>query len=247
MAIAPTVRRAPSAGLSPASGSSATTLAPSARIAGAGRVVVGDDDDLDHTARRRQARNGVDGHRQCELGAQRPAATDSRVLAHLEPLDRHDDRPRLRMPALTSGILARCSAAQRDGSRLGFWYRLVVVVVKPLPAACSRTATGAAPSNIPREGGIIVAANHVSEVDPLDRRPTSSDDARPPPRFLAKSELFRKPPLKWILVGAQQIPVYRGTATPRARCRPRSRRCSAASASSSIPRAAPPATPRCGR
>jgi 1-acyl-sn-glycerol-3-phosphate acyltransferase len=65
--------------------------------------------------------------------------------------------------------------------------------------------------HIPREGGIIVAANHVSELDPFCIGHYLFDLGRPP-RFLAKSELFRKAPIKWILNGAQQIPVYRNTA-----------------------------------
>ena len=62
--------------------------------------------------------------------------------------------------------------------------------------------------NVPREGGIIVAANHVSEIDPLVVGHYLINHGRPP-RFLAKAELFRKPPLKWIVEGAKQIPVSR--------------------------------------
>lgn len=92
---------------------------------------------------------------------------------------------------------------------IGFWYRLVVVVVKPLLRMfTTRHWQGA--ENLPREGGIIVVANHVSEVDPLMVGEFLYDAGRPP-RFLAKKELFRKPPLKWIFEGARQIPVDRNS------------------------------------
>jgi len=94
--------------------------------------------------------------------------------------------------------------------RLGFWYRFVIVVVKPfIRMFTTRDWHGA--DNIPRDGGIIVVANHVSEVDPLMVADYLLHAARRPPRFLAKKELFRKPPLKWILEGAEQIPVDRGS------------------------------------
>jgi len=97
----------------------------------------------------------------------------------------------------------------RQRLRLGFWYRLVVVVAKPLLRMfTTREYHGL--DNIPREGGIIVVANHVSEVDPFMVGEFLLDAGRPP-RFLAKKELFRKAPVKWVLEGARQIPVDRGT------------------------------------
>lgn len=65
--------------------------------------------------------------------------------------------------------------------------------------------------NVPREGGVIVAANHVSEIDPLVIGHYLIN-LRRAPRFLAKAELFRKPPMKWICEGAKQIPVSRHAA-----------------------------------
>lgn len=98
----------------------------------------------------------------------------------------------------------------RQHVRLGFWYRLVVVVVKPLLRIFTvRDRSGG--DNVPRTGGIIVVANHISEIDPLTVGEFLLDLGRPP-RFLAKRELFRKPPMKWIVEGAQQIPVDRHSA-----------------------------------
>lgn len=65
--------------------------------------------------------------------------------------------------------------------------------------------------NVPPEGGIVVAANHVSEIDPLVIGHYLIN-LRRAPRFLAKAELFRKPPMKWICEGAKQIPVSRHAA-----------------------------------
>jgi 1-acyl-sn-glycerol-3-phosphate acyltransferase len=105
-----------------------------------------------------------------------------------------------------SGILANV----RQRVRLGFWYRLVVVVAKPLLRLFT-TREHRGIDNVPRTGGIIVVANHVSELDPFMVGEFLYDIGRPP-RFLAKKELFRKAPIRWVLEGAQQIPVDRGSA-----------------------------------
>jgi 1-acyl-sn-glycerol-3-phosphate acyltransferase len=94
--------------------------------------------------------------------------------------------------------------------RLGFWYRLVVVVLKPLLRLTTRRDWQGG-DQIPKTGGVIVVANHVSYVDPLTIGLFVLESGRTP-RFLAKSSLFEKPFLKWVFYGAEQIPVYRGTA-----------------------------------
>lgn len=96
---------------------------------------------------------------------------------------------------------------RRQRVQLGFWYRLVVFVVKPVLFTLTKKDWRGV-ENVPREGGIIVAANHVSEIDPLVIGHYLFNLGRPP-RFLAKAELFRRPPLKWIFEGARQIPVSR--------------------------------------
>ena len=106
----------------------------------------------------------------------------------------------------------------RRHPRLGFWYRFVVYVVKPLLLVFTKRDWRGL-EHLPAEGGIIVAANHVSEIDPLVIGHLLVDNGRPP-RFLAKAELFRKPPLKWIFEGAQQIPVYRRAADASAALQP---------------------------
>jgi 1-acyl-sn-glycerol-3-phosphate acyltransferase len=96
------------------------------------------------------------------------------------------------------------------GRRVGFWYRLIVVVAKPLLRLFTRREWRGI-SNVPAQGGVIVAANHVSELDPFAVGEFLIDHGRPP-RFLAKAELFRKAPVKWVLSGTQQIPVSRNSA-----------------------------------
>jgi len=64
--------------------------------------------------------------------------------------------------------------------------------------------------NIPGQGPVIIAANHISYFDPLCLG-VCIDAAGRQVRFLAKSELYRNPLLGAVLRGAGQIPVYRDT------------------------------------
>ncbi len=62
--------------------------------------------------------------------------------------------------------------------------------------------------HIPATGGVIIVANHNSEIDP----PLMAHfvwDAKRSPRFLAKASLFKAPIIGWALSSAAQIPVYR--------------------------------------
>jgi 1-acyl-sn-glycerol-3-phosphate acyltransferase len=64
--------------------------------------------------------------------------------------------------------------------------------------------------HVPRQGPVIVAANHISYFDPLCLG-TFVNAAGRRVRFLTKSELFDKRLLGWVLRQAGQIPVYRET------------------------------------
>lgn len=66
--------------------------------------------------------------------------------------------------------------------------------------------------NIPRTGGALLAFNHISYLDPFATAYTV-DKAKRVPRFLGKSELFQDKRIGWILKGAKQIEVKRGTTT----------------------------------
>jgi 1-acyl-sn-glycerol-3-phosphate acyltransferase len=99
--------------------------------------------------------------------------------------------------------------------RIGFWYRLAVVVLKPLLLVLTRRRWSGF-ENIPAEGGVIVAVNHISHADPLVFADALIFSTRRMPRILAKSTLFRgRGPVGWfvakVLRGTGQIPVQRHT------------------------------------
>jgi 1-acyl-sn-glycerol-3-phosphate acyltransferase len=86
----------------------------------------------------------------------------------------------------------------------------IAAVVRPLLAATTRRRWDGT-SHIPRSGGVIVAVNHISYVDPLLIGHLLYDAGRVP-LFMGKQEMFR-----WPLVGAVmrftgQIPVNRNSA-----------------------------------
>ncbi len=64
---------------------------------------------------------------------------------------------------------------------------------------------------IPKTGPAIIAFNHISYLDPIIAAYVVNEADRRP-RFLAKAELFDDKRIAWILRGAKQIPVHRGTA-----------------------------------
>ncbi|HEX6262775.1 MAG TPA: lysophospholipid acyltransferase family protein [Actinomycetota bacterium] len=63
---------------------------------------------------------------------------------------------------------------------------------------------------VPGEGPVLVAANHISYLDPLAHG-YFIEKARRRPRFLAKTELYGNPIVGAVLRGARQIPVRRGS------------------------------------
>jgi 1-acyl-sn-glycerol-3-phosphate acyltransferase len=97
----------------------------------------------------------------------------------------------------------------RPGRHRG-WFRVLAFVVKPLLWAITKPQWRGM-ENIPRDGGVIVVANHVTVVDPLTLAHAMYDGARRIPRFLAKVELFEVPVVRALLRKGGQIPVYRRT------------------------------------
>jgi 1-acyl-sn-glycerol-3-phosphate acyltransferase len=84
-----------------------------------------------------------------------------------------------------------------------------VVVIKPLSLLLtSRDWRGR--NHVPRSGGVILAVNHVSYIDPLLLAHFVYGCGRIP-RFLAKIEVFRLPLAGRVVRGAGQIPVLRHT------------------------------------
>ncbi len=92
-------------------------------------------------------------------------------------------------------------------------YTGVAGALRPFVAQLFRLDVRGA-EHIPAEGAVIVASNHVSHADPLVGG-LMGLRMRPPRHFrwLAKAELFEKAPLKWVMNGARQIPVERGTSS----------------------------------
>lgn len=88
-------------------------------------------------------------------------------------------------------------------------YLLAKAILKPWLAAWFRwTIEGL--EHIPRRGPAILAFNHIAYLDPLAAAYVL-DRAGRRPRFLAKSELFQDRRIAWVLRGAKQIEVRRGT------------------------------------
>ncbi|MFR9674550.1 lysophospholipid acyltransferase family protein [Streptomyces sp. TR06-5] len=94
--------------------------------------------------------------------------------------------------------------------KIGFWYRLAAVLVKPpLLVLFKRDWRGR--EHIPDEGGFLTVVNHNSYLDPLSYAHFQYSTGRVP-RFLAKDSLFRSGLLGGFLRRMGQIPVYRGSA-----------------------------------
>jgi 1-acyl-sn-glycerol-3-phosphate acyltransferase len=93
--------------------------------------------------------------------------------------------------------------------RLGVWRRFVVMLIMPVTTVCTRWAwTGQ--DKIPRTGGVIIAANHISHFDPLVLAHYVYGAGRWP-RFLGKASLWKLPLVGYLLRKVQQIPVERGS------------------------------------
>lgn len=95
--------------------------------------------------------------------------------------------------------------------KAGFWIRLSVLAIYPFDALLFRIRW----HNLdrvppPSEGGIVLAINHVSQIDTMLIARFVWQSGRIP-RFMIKSDVFKSPALRWVLQGAGQIPVERHT------------------------------------
>lgn len=99
----------------------------------------------------------------------------------------------------------------RRRAAFGPWFALAVGVLKPAVVLSSRT-TWTGLENVPVSGGVIVAANHSSLVDPVLLADLVVFGMGSLPRFLAKDRMFRgRGVLPRVMRGAKQIPVDRGS------------------------------------
>lgn len=89
-------------------------------------------------------------------------------------------------------------------------YRVVAAILRPLLRLVTRRSWSGV-EHLPRDGGFIVAANHVTEIDPVTLLHYLYDQGYSP-RVLAKDSLFRIPVVGAVMRGTRQIPVARGTA-----------------------------------
>lgn len=87
-------------------------------------------------------------------------------------------------------------------------YRLFLPLVDLLVRVLFRVEVHGA-ANLPRHGPVLLAANHVSYLDPCVLASVAHRAGRRI-RFLALSELFSKPGLGWLLRAGRMIPVHRG-------------------------------------
>ena len=98
---------------------------------------------------------------------------------------------------------------RRLRQRRGWAFGFCVLVAEPfLLAVTERRWSGG--EHIPAEGGVVIAANHISHLDPFTCAHFVYGWGRLV-RFLAKSELFELPLLRRFVRSAGQIPVYRPT------------------------------------
>ncbi|TQN32547.1 1-acyl-sn-glycerol-3-phosphate acyltransferase [Haloactinospora alba] len=98
--------------------------------------------------------------------------------------------------------------AQQRESR---WVKtLTATIVRPILRGVTKAEWHGA-ENIPREGGVIIAANHLSMADPLTIAKFLYVAGKRWPTFTAKESVFRIPVVRGVANKTGQIPVKRGS------------------------------------
>ncbi|GAA1313057.1 lysophospholipid acyltransferase family protein [Saccharothrix xinjiangensis] len=92
----------------------------------------------------------------------------------------------------------------------GFWYSVAIDLLWPLVVLFVPMRMGGR-TNIPRQGPVLLASNHLSFSDPVTLTAFALASGRVP-RYLAKASLWRVPVLGWVMSSGRHIPVDRGTA-----------------------------------
>ncbi|MBS1704810.1 MAG: 1-acyl-sn-glycerol-3-phosphate acyltransferase [Armatimonadetes bacterium] len=93
------------------------------------------------------------------------------------------------------------------GNRGSWWYRTVRWVVKSTFFGLLGGLKSVGEHNVPMDGGIILAPNHVSHLDP----PATACGTRRALTFMAKEELFKPPIFGPLIRSLGAFPVRRGT------------------------------------
>ena len=110
---------------------------------------------------------------------------------------------------LTAGAKLRLSFT-RKWRTAGFWFGLAITVLWPFTMFGTRVGWRGG-EHLPRTGGALLAANHVSLTDPIFNVAFCICHGRMP-RFLAKAELWNIPVVRSVLAKGGHIPVYRESA-----------------------------------
>jgi 1-acyl-sn-glycerol-3-phosphate acyltransferase len=95
--------------------------------------------------------------------------------------------------------------------KLGWAFAFCVAVLRPLLTVLTKR-NWQNTDKLPKSGGLVLVANHISHLDPLTYAHFVYDNGRLP-RYLAKAEVMDLPVLRVILKSAGQIPVYRQSRT----------------------------------
>ena len=96
--------------------------------------------------------------------------------------------------------------------KAGFWIRTWVALLYPLDGLLFKIRwrhLERVPS--PEQGGVIIVVNHISQIDTVLMARLVWQTGRVP-RFMIKAGVFGWPIVGYMMKGAGQIPVYRGTA-----------------------------------
>ena len=91
----------------------------------------------------------------------------------------------------------------------GFWFSLAIDALWPIVVLFVRMRM-AGRHNVPSNGGVILAANHLSNADTVSTVVFTLASGRVP-RIFAKASLWRMPVVGWIMRSGRHIPVQRGT------------------------------------
>lgn len=90
----------------------------------------------------------------------------------------------------------------------GRWFGVAIDVIWPLVMVFSRPVWRGL-GRLPATGPVLLAANHLSYVDPVTLTAYALAGGRIP-RYLAKAELWRRPLVRRVMADGRHIPVDRG-------------------------------------
>jgi 1-acyl-sn-glycerol-3-phosphate acyltransferase len=113
----------------------------------------------------------------------------------------------VRTPLSTAASLALMAKSPRRGR--GFWFSLAIDLLWPFMAVFTKVRMQGR-EHLPKDGGVVVASNHLSQADPVTVTMFCLGSKRLP-RYLAKASLWKIPVIRRVLAGGKHVPVHRGT------------------------------------